>query len=213
MSTLVKCVNGHFYDADKTKDCPYCRNIQEERKRISFGLDGHPVFSVDDGGIGDSVTMAMPAGGGPDSTFLGGGAPAREEGLGNDGDSVTVGLFSRARGTSYITGWLVGVDGIVKGRDYRVFHGQNWVGRSYNSDIIIHEDSGIADVKQCCVVYDSLSNRFFLTPGPGAATYLNDSLLENPRELIMGDVIGMGNSKFEFIPFCREGHVWKIEES
>ena len=71
----------------------------------------------------------------------------------------------------------------------------------------------IADVKQCCVVYDSLSNRFFLTPGPGAATYLNDSLLENPRELIMGDVIGMGNSKFEFIPFCREGHVWKIEES
>ena len=212
MSTLVKCVNGHFYDADKSRDCPYCRSIAEERKRISVRLSDHPVVSADDEGIGESVTQAMPAGDGG-STFLPGGGPMRQEGPGVDDDGATVGMFSRAMGTNYITGWLVATDGIVKGRDYRIYHGISWVGRSYNSDIIIHEDAGIAEWKQCGVVYDGRGNHFFLLPGQGTTTYLNGEVLEKPMPLLSGDVINMGNSKFEFVPFCREGHTWDTEDS
>ena len=89
MSTLVKCVNGHFYDADKSRDCPYCRSIAEERKRISVRLSDHPVVSADDEGIGESVTQAMPAGDGG-STFLPGGGPMRQEGPGVDDDGATI---------------------------------------------------------------------------------------------------------------------------
>ena len=67
----------------------------------------------------------------------------------------------------------------------------------------------ISRKKHCAVVYDNKSNKFFLVDGGVGLTYLNDHLVKQNEVLKLGDVITIGKSKFEFIPFCREGHQWE----
>ena len=42
--------------------------------------------------------------------------------------------------------------------------------------------------------------------------YLNGELVREPKLLQLGDRISMGNCVFEFVPFCRDGHVWEVED-
>lgn len=112
------------------------------------------------------------------------------------------------RKSFYVTGWIVCVNGPAKGESYSIRRGMNWLGRSYDMDLIIMDDPAISRQKHCAVVYDERSNRFFILDGKVGLTYLNGQLLEGSAPLMSGDFIAVGNSKFEFIPFCREGHVW-----
>ena len=160
-------------------------------------------------------TVAMPVDG---EIILGGGRGIASypgifpvAGISAGQDEVTVGIFNKSLGTGYVTGWLVGIDGPVKGRDYRIMHGKNWIGRTYNMDICITEGADIAVVNQCAIVYDGKGNQFFIIPGMGTTTYLNSELVGKPEKLKLGDEIKMGNCTFEFIPFCREGHIWEVE--
>ena len=211
MATLTKCVNGHYYDADKSKDCPYCRKQEEEQRRISRTLPIRP------NGPGtwqeDGPTVSMPV---PGEVKLDRGTyakPRGRRGIPAGEEGVTIGIYSPQMGTAYVTGWLVGVEGPVKGRDYRISHGRNSVGCSHQSDICISEGTGIAENGHCIVVYDGRGNQFYLAPGNGTITYRNGELLREPVELSLGDRIGIGDCTFEFVPFCREGHVWEVEES
>lgn len=213
MSMIVKCVNGHFYDAEKSKECPYCVRQEEKREMIIRELPEHPEIRIRDEGLDEGRTMAMPA---DREVFLQHGTTdpgaGRVRGISAAEDGVTQGIFCKARGTAYVTGWLVGTGGPVKGRDYRIMSGKNWIGRSYNMDICIAEGAGIAAVNQCAVVYDRRGNQFFVMQGAGTITYLNGGLVKKPEVLKLGDEIKMGNCTFEFVPFCREGHVWEVED-
>ena len=213
MASIMKCVNGHFYDADKSKTCPYCAQQSREpliNRNIQF-YNGNPAeadFEADD----NSKTMAMPV----QQSYVDFGDPGRPagvEGLGLEGESVTVGFLSKAAGTAYVTGWLVGRTGAVKGRDYRVYPNINWIGYGFGADLRIPEAHEIHEKQQCAIIYDWRSNRFFLQPGMGTITYLNGEVLDGPRQISLGDEITMGGLLFEFVPFCREGHVWETEVS
>ncbi|MCC8104047.1 MAG: FHA domain-containing protein [Clostridiales bacterium] len=124
-------------------------------------------------------------------------------------DLVTVALFSGRRGNAYVTGWLVSVEGPEKGRDYRIRHGMNWIGSSAAMDIVIYGDPSVAAVRHCSIAYDRKDNRFFVVAGTGTVTYMNGGILTGAQEIKLGDEIGIGQSKYEFIPFCREGHIWE----
>lgn len=211
MSALVRCENGHYYNPDE-KECPFCRKRREETERMRKTL---PTYSnVWQGGDEDSdgKTMAAPVEG---QVNLGGGlgrGPSGMAGISAGEEGPTIGIYSKSAGNAYVTGWLVGVKGPVRGRDYRIMHGKNMVGHSYNADITINEGEGISEIGHCTVVYDGKGNQFYLVPGNGSLTYLNGSLLGEPKELSLGDRIKLGNCEFEFVPFCREGHVWEEEE-
>ena len=83
----------------------------------------------------------------------------------------------------YITGWLVCTQGPDKGTDYRIFRGQNFVGRDFSMDIVIRGDSKVSRVKHCCIVYDNKSNRTFLVPENGCYVEYKGSILASPAEL------------------------------
>lgn len=127
-------------------------------------------------------------------------------------DQRTIGFFSGAKGNDFVTGWLVCVEGREKGRDYRLHHGFNRIGRSFSMDVQIMEDLEIVEETHCSIVYDDKSNQFSLLPSHGAITYYQGQLLGGPETLHTGDEIRMGNSCFVFIPFCGEGRVWEKEE-
>ena len=210
MSRIIQCSNGHFYDAEKSSECPYCR----EQQKLGNSLGDAPVFTVDRQGMEDQPTVPLMPPSEPDSVFLRD-RTGSEAGLGSDPEmtvAVQPGLGVRRSG-GLVTGWLVGISGPVRGRDYRIFHGMNWIGRDYSSDIIIGESMKVSRIRHCSIVYDGRSNRFFAAPGSGTNTYLNGEPLTVPSPLREGSILEIGECRFEFVPYCREGHTWATVEN
>ena len=109
----------------------------------------------------------------------------------------------------YFSGWIVCVAGPQYGRDFKLFYGFNRIGSSGKTDIMIEGDAGIAANEHCSVVYDKRSARFFPCPGKDTETFLNGEKVENSEELNIYDEIRLGESVFEFIPFCRKDRQWQ----
>lgn len=41
---LTKCVNGHFYDADKFSECPHCGSTVVDELAFNYQKEGHPLL-------------------------------------------------------------------------------------------------------------------------------------------------------------------------
>ncbi len=214
---LIRCPNGHIYDLEKSKECPTCQKINKEQRKMRtewVWTQGEKKLEAKSSENGLSINeqktvplfpgreqeVVIPSDGGQTGKPV---ITVREE--------VTQSLFSRSRGRAYVTGWLVATNGPAKGRDYRICHGMNWLGKDPAMDLCVSEDEQIAD-KNCALVYDDKTNFFFVVPASGAITRLNGETLSSAHELKFGDKIEAGKTRFEFIPFCREGHVWDGED-
>ena len=199
---VVRCSKGHYYDDEKFARCPHCgvlEDLQEgEQKAAHAPREGItiPLFRRKSRGTPqeDKKTVAIQAD------------------IGHAGDDQkTIGFFDSAKGNDFVTGWLVCVKGPEKGRDYRLFHGFNRIGRGVDAGVYIASDSQISKEGHCSIVYDDRSNRFSIVPEGGNSTYVRGQLLTVPETLTTGDIIQMGESSFEFVAFCREGRVWERE--
>lgn len=124
-------------------------------------------------------------------------------------DDKTISITNERNGADYIAGWLVCIKGPEKGRDYRLYHGFNRIGRDYGLDVAIMEDTAISREASLAVVYDERKNQFHAVPQSGGTAYLNGMLLEGTKDIKSGDLFEIGKSEFEFIAFCREGRVWE----
>ena len=205
---FVRCDRGHYFDTAKYDHCPTCRSLDQRTSELIRKLNTG--FSSGGIALNEDVTMPIINRGG-ETIELGVGQEHVSGGTADE-DSVTVALFSKASGTGFVTGWIVCVEGPLKGRDFRLHHGMNWVGLNMNSDICLSGASGISMNKHCSIVYDDRSNHFYLVPDNGLL-YLKEETIAEPRMLSPGDLIRIGNCSFEFIPFCREGHIWKGKEA
>lgn len=194
---VVRCGQGHYYDDEKFSRCPHCgiftnlnlsggQEAEDDGKTVA--LDEQPRLPED-----DSRTVAL-----------------ESSSLPSD-DQKTVGYCSADEGNDYVTGWLVCIRGPEKGRDYRLHHGFNRIGRGYGMSVCVVDDIHISRENHCSVVYDDRSNSFSLVPSGGNLVYMGGDSVMSPVGLSTGDVICMGDSEFEFIAFCREGRVWEKE--
>ncbi len=206
---IIRCVKGHYYDTAKYEECPTCRNLEKRTARFLRELGpGQPGEA--DNSMDEEVTRPLLNYGGQ-TVSIGGKGPSVNGG-GIDDDPVTVALFSRSAGTGVVTGWLVCVEGPLKGKDFRIRHGMNQVGTSMDSDICLGGAEKVSLKKHCCFVYDEKSNRFFLVNAGGSLVYLNREQVAVPQQIKLGDQISIGNCTFEFVPFCRDGHFWKSSQ-
>ncbi len=186
---IIRCAKGHYYDDVKFSKCPHCGIFADDDKTVALKPDKAPAAGSDD------KTVAM--------------RPVAQAKPPVDEDDKTVGVYKQEKGVDFIAGWLVCVEGPEKGRDYRLYHGFNRIGRDYKLDVPVMEDPSIARESNCAVVYDGRGNRFYAVQQAGATAYLNGTLLEEPKPIQTGDVIRIGSSEFEFVAFCREGRVWE----
>lgn len=218
---VVRCPHGHYYDGVKFSTCPHCgisiaagapaapnaaANGAEPKAAVKPEKARGGLFGWLDRDKTVALTPSKPTE--EDHTI----ALAQVMEDSADEDVKTVGFYSGAKGNDFVTGWLVCVEGQEKGRDYRLHHGFNRIGRDPGMDVQIADDPAITRKNHCSIVYDDRGNQFSLVPSTGALTYFKDSLLTKAEMLQMGDIIVMGNSTFEFIPFCRKGRVWEKEE-
>lgn len=123
-------------------------------------------------------------------------------------DGKTVGVYNFSEGTQLLAGWLVCTEGIVKGKDFKIYHGWNRIGRNMDMRIYIADDMKISDKEHAAVVYDNKSNKFFIVNQFASLTYLNSTLVEDSVELNSGDRIKVGDTELTFIAFCTEERKW-----
>ena len=209
---VVRCPQGHYYDDERFSSCPHCgifapgKNSEEsghgpekEKRRGIFGwLDREKTVAYSSGKEKERQ-------GESDRTI------ALEKAAETDDQVRTVGIFSGAKGNDYVTGWLVCVEGPEKGRDYRLHHGFNRLGRSLEMDLQVRDDPAISRDCHFSVVYDGKTKTFSVVPGNASLTYCKGKLLSQPGLLQEGEEITAGGSRFVFVPFCREGRGWEEE--
>ncbi len=199
---VVRCLKGiHFYDDEKFSTCPHCEKQKETGQSFSEGAD-----------INSQITLAMEDAGANVIDVVGvmEQKPLKEHfHVDSVDEDVTVAFYSAEKGNDYITGWLVCIDGPEKGRDYRIYHGINKLGRSNDMDIVIKDDPKISREKVCDIIYDMRNNKFYLKPSLNGMIYLNGNLLGEVRELTSGDRFVIGDSCFEFVAFCKGDRKWE----
>ena len=133
---------------------------------------------------------------------------AHEKLLAMAGGDKTLGFYQRRMQLDPVVGWIVCMEGPELGRDYRIHAGRNFVGRSYRMDIAIMDDKAVSRENHCSLIYDPKHGDYIIVPGEGTNTYINGESLTEPATLADGDLIGIGDSKFVFIAFCKGERTW-----
>ncbi len=115
-----------------------------------------------------------------------------------------------APGIDPVVGWLVVVDGPGKGASRTVHYGQNAVGRGPGQRIALDfGDDQISREAHAYVVYDERKRQFFVNHG-GRTNLVrrNGEPVMAPVALAALDVIEIGRTKLQFVPFCGPGFDW-----
>ena len=186
---IVQCRNHHYYDDKRDAVCPYCVRLQTP--------------SFDAGGINEQVTAYADL-----SPF-----DLEEKLTEAYGDNVadyerTISVYLEENSNRLTVGWLVCVAGVDRGRSQVIYAGRNLAGRDQMMDIVLPDEASLAEDTHFSVVYDPKSITFYLVPGMGAA-YVNGKEAHTETVLIEGDEIEVGQTRYLFVPFCKEGRDWK----
>lgn len=112
--------------------------------------------------------------------------------------------------TELVVGWLVVVDGPGRGQSRAIGFGVNGIGRAENERISLNfGDSEITRERHALLTYDHKGRRFFIQHGGGAnLTYVGDEPVLQPMELKGRELIGLGQTKLCFVPFCGTDFGW-----
>lgn len=183
---IVRCENGHFYDDRKNQECPYCNK-------------GHSTTE------GQTMWQRAEAAEEKAEHFH-----IEKQAIAQADEGLTIGVFSPSKGNDYVVGWLVCIEGADKGRDFRLRHGFNHIGRGGKCDILLENDHKISRSVHCSIIYEDKKNCFYLMPEQGQLTYYNDKLLENPVTLSSYDTFEIGESRLQFVAFCGGDRRWEV---
>lgn len=135
--------------------------------------------------------------------------------------TVVVGFGTKIENSNAVSqqewpqGWLVAIEGPMKGRTFPVTYGYNHIGRADSNRICISDDPGVSSV-QCVVHYDSDKRIFFIEKAAQSSqeTRLSDGFLVDGGivPLEAGEIIRISpQTKLRFMPFCGDYFNWDYE--
>ena len=108
-----------------------------------------------------------------------------------------------------VTGWLVVLDGVAKGRDLRLGIGRSFLGLDADGTPVTLSADAPLSARQAAVVYDAEKNAFTLLPGSSQELcYLGEDALLEPQPLTGGEVLRLGGAALQFVPFCGADFHW-----
>lgn len=148
---------------------------------------------------------------------LGGATMMQKQPSAIDDPDATVGI-SENDGIEPVVGWLVCIEGVQRGQDYRIRQGINYIGRSDAMHICIIGDDTISRNRHASIVYDARQRKFLLLPGEGGGlVYVSNQVRKEEAvlaatEIDAYDVIEIGRSKFIFINLCGIHFDWINKE-
>ena len=116
-----------------------------------------------------------------------------------------------AGGGDPVVGWLVCVEGPMRGNDYHLHAGYNYIGREIG-DVRISGDQQISRQNHAMIAFDDTDGVYYVGPSAGRNLLkVNGKTVLNAVELHSYDVISIGTTKLMFVPLCGEHFSWKKE--
>ena len=223
MQGFKKCNNGHFY-REHLGDCPYCKEgsadggstqLTENIGNFSDGLSttGTIPTSASDsdrtqvfgGAAGFSKlsgkdTIKIDSGRSDfdsnDRTFIGGITndtnDSSDRGVSNSGAEIG------PRATRKIVGWLISYTIDPMGMDYRIYEGNNPIGRDTSNSIILVKDPTISS-KHLNILFRQ--GKYYARDEMSAnGSWINNEPMEisHPYILNDGDILKLGDTVFKF---------------
>ncbi len=188
-----KC--GNYYNPAFHGSCPHCDSLEATGDLGVTTPVGGPI--PDEGGaVMGGVTEPV-----NDLNERGGFTPFSEP--------TQVGGGLDAGGTDPVVGWLVCIEGPMRGNDYRLHAGYNYIGREVG-DIRIRGDLQISRENHAMIAYDETELMFYIGPAAGRNLIkVNGKTVMNAVELKNYDVISIGSTKLIFAALCGESFSWK----
>lgn len=106
-------------------------------------------------------------------------------------------------------GWVICTKGSMKGRDFRLHNGWNYIGSDERMDVRVKDPKVSGYMAR--VSYDNRGKAFFIAPSDQATnlTYCNDEPLLSPKTIKIYDVISIGDTDLIFVPLCGEHFNWE----
>ena len=216
----AKCANNHYFNASVHGVCPICggRPVAGGGAGSFMPTEKPDMGVAPAGGMGSFIPTEAPQGAGGFSGAPGATAPAdpwkANGGAVNPFSSPTVigGDLSASGQVDPVVGWVVCVDGPLRGTDWRIHAGYNYIGREVG-DIHIQGDSQISREKHATVAYYDKNRTYYVGPAEGRNIIeLNGEPVFNATKLNRHDVITVGTTKLMFIPLCDETFSWDQEK-
>lgn len=198
-NALVQCPNGHYYNAARHASCPTCAQEAAEGMTVTAPVDGvMPPNCPGENALGSFGHTEAPV---SDRGLGGGVSPFQPTIIGGD--------LSVEGGPEPVVGWLVCIEGPMRGNDYRIHGGYNYIGRELG-DIRIGGDQQISRQNHAMVAYDDEAGVFYVGPSAGRNLIkVNGKTVLNAMEVHNYDVISVGTTKLMFVALCGEHFDWK----
>lgn len=168
----------------KMKQCPNCRNYYNEALHTSCPncagvAKTEPVINND---IGTTIPV--------DNT---------------DGATQPANLFTDI---DPVVGWLVCIEGPMRGLDFKIRGGYNYIGRE-RGEIVIQGDNQISREKHAVISYYAKRDTYYVGPAEGRNIIeLNEEPVFNATEVKSYDVITVGSTKLMLIGLCGKRFNW-----
>ncbi|MBP3634464.1 MAG: FHA domain-containing protein [Oscillospiraceae bacterium] len=200
---LLRCANGHYFDADKYAECPHCSQM------MRHDLTQTEAIEIEQPGK-DSVTTTPPPEF-PPQPPVSPVDPGDDFGPGKfDSDAdVTVGYYSNLIGNEPVVGFLVCTKGEYFGDSFSLKSGRNFIGRARNMDVILDLDPAVSRERHAIVVYEPRARVFIAQAGDSHGMfYVNDKVVLTNEPLKAYDKLSIGNTELMFIPCCGPEFSW-----
>lgn len=196
----------------ETNEIPLCSSATRKQPLQNVSATGAKTVYVNRGavsvpassiGSAKTVLVGMPRiqGAGTEGVVQGEGAPA-----------AAAPAQQSARQVDPVVGWLVAMDGPMKGMFFALGAGQNTIGRDPQSNrVCVPDDPGVSRNGHVIIIYDPRRVTFVVRPGTEGTgiTDLNDELLDNSRTLHHGDRLRLTDqTTLCFVPFCTPECHW-----
>ena len=201
-----RCENGHFIDSSWDL-CPYCPAPSAEPLAIvrpSSSLPAEPPLRPRTRASGEAPFPGPSRIENMPSTFAPQ-APVPQR-------TVAVPRPDRANAPQadaprYVVGWLVALNGQLRGESFPLRVGRNVIGRDKRSDVVIIDDQ--ASAHHADLVYRPEERRFILMDHNSTnGTFVNDVEIEPRCNLASRDVIRVGTQSYLFVALCDENFGW-----
>lgn len=192
---MVQCPFGHYYNAALHASCPECARNAAASGNAARGSAP---------GSGNFTPTEAPGGPFPGTVPVDGGAEGDPFGY-----TVIGGDLHGPDQLEPVVGWLVCVEGPMRGLDYRIHAGYNYIGREVG-DIHIAGDMQISRQNHAMVAFDAEEQSYYVGPSAGRNLIkVNGKTVLNAMELHSYDVISIGSTKLLFIGLCGEKFRWE----
>ena len=192
---MVQCPFGHYYNAALHASCPECARNAAASGNAARGAAP---------GSGNFTPTEAPGGPFPGTVPVDGGAEGDPFGY-----TVIGGDLHGPDQLEPVVGWLVCVEGPMRGLDYRIHAGYNYIGREVG-DIHIAGDMQISRQNHAMVAFDAEEQSYYVGPSAGRNLIkVNGKTVLNAMELHSYDVISIGSTKLLVIGLCGEKFRWE----